>query len=95
VVARVLEIDGLEFLQKLALTRREIDRVSTTTWHKRSPCAYGADAFDAFAAQAENFPALGSEGILILAEPSSVGISMSPPSAAVVNDIGISQCRSL
>jgi hypothetical protein len=32
---------------------------------------------------------------LIFAEPSSVGISISPPSAAVVKLIGISQCRSL
>src|SRR5262252_8030984 len=36
-----------------------------------------------------------SAGMRILAEPSSVGISISPPSAAAVMLIGISQCRSL
>src|SRR5450759_1120184 len=36
-----------------------------------------------------------SAGILIEATPSSVGISIEPPSAAVLKLIGISQCRSL
>src|SRR5512141_602446 len=39
-------------------------------------------------------PVWVSEGTLTLAEPSSVGISISPPSAACVKLMGISQCRS-
>jgi hypothetical protein len=35
-----------------------------------------------------------SFGTLMRALPSRVGISISPPSAAVVKDTGISQCRS-
>src|SRR3989338_6390212 len=41
------------------------------------------------------FPLWVSAGILIVATPSSVGISIEPPSAAVLKLIGISQCRSL
>src|SRR5690348_18105445 len=39
-------------------------------------------------------PLCVSAGTRIFADPSSVGTEISPPSAAVVIEIGISQCRS-
>ena len=90
----VLLVDRLELTEELFLALRQAHGGLDDDVAEEVAVARAADALDALAAQAERLPALGLGGTLMVATPSSVGISISPPRAAVAKPTGISQCRS-
>jgi hypothetical protein len=79
--------------EQLFLARGEIDRsLHHDVAHQIAILASSAP-LDAFAAQPKDLPGLSLRRDLDLADPSSVGISISPPSAAVEMLIGISHVQ--
>ena len=94
-LAGVFAADFFEFLEQLLLTVGQADRSFDHDVAHEVAVGVAAHPLDALARRRKTRPDWVSAGILILAAPSRGGISISPPRAAVVKEIGISQCGSL
>ena len=87
--------DFIELAQDFLLPRGQADRRLHHYLAQQIALHMAAHAANPLATQAEDLARLGFVRNLDLATPSSVGISISPPSAAVAKLIGISHSRSL